>query len=115
MSRFDRPELRTILLVEEIVDNPDLGVIASLIGIINRECRTRVPNIHPRVATVTSDIGILALCRCRGFVVIIVDISSVGRSAKSPGGIAGWLVLGLTEEPDRRVAIGEIYATSIEE
>jgi hypothetical protein len=78
MAGLDSTKRRTIFLIEKIIHNSDLGVTAALIGIIDRERRTAIPDSHPRISAVAPNIRILALRGCRSLMGSIIDIGCGG-------------------------------------
>ncbi len=114
MTGLNAKKNRTVLLIEKIVYNANLGVIAALIGIVHGKCWAWIANSHPGIPAMAANIGILALRGCRGSMGCIVDIRRGRRSAKGPSRVAGWFVQGLAEEPERRVPVCEIDPTGVE-
>lgn len=110
----DVAELGPVLLVEEVVGHAHLGGVALLVRVVDGERRGGVPNCYAWVPAVAAHVRVLALRRRRGLVRAVVDVGRAGCAAEGPGRDARGLVLGLAEEPDRGVGVGEAHAARVQ-
>lgn len=111
MTGLDADDVGTILLVEQVVHYPYLGVTTPLVGEVYWERWSAVPDPHARIAASASDIGILTLWRGWCFVSVVIYIRRGGRASKGPCRIAWRLFLGLTEKPQWSVTVRQLDAS----